>query len=141
VDCECSESVLGEYLDNNRRAHAWTKGASGLDAEVEVQSWPKHEQVIGNDADDADKADKKPGCDHSRAVVADGKARCHGCLCIADPLARCLECQIELCAVCLPQKADSEIEDSEMEEFKREDSEMEDEDNSEEDEDEDEDEE
>jgi hypothetical protein len=124
-DCECSDSVLGEYLDDNRRAHAWTKGAGGLDAEVEVQSWPKHEKVIGNDADDADKADKKPSCDHSRAGLAHGKARCHGCVRIADPLARCLECQIELCAVCLPQKSESETEESEMEGYRTEESEME----------------
>jgi hypothetical protein len=115
----------------------WTRGAGGLDAEVEVESWPEHEKVIGNEADDTDNADKKPSCDHSRAVVVEGKARCHGCLGIVDPLARCLECQIELCAVCLPQKADSEIEDSEMEEFKKEDSEMEEEEDSEEEEEED----
>jgi hypothetical protein len=105
TECDCPEVGDDSYTEEPRKSCAWTNDAGSLDAEVEIQSWPEHENVISNDANDAD---KKPGCNHSQAMVADEKSRCHGCLVIAGSVARCVECHVELCAVCLPQMSDSE---------------------------------
>ncbi len=94
-----------EYEIGDKQPHEWTSGAVGLEAEVEVRSWPQHEKVLV-DADGTDKGGN--ACIHLRLMDALGKARCHGCLQIVDGLDRCLKCDIELCEDCLSPLSDSE---------------------------------
>lgn len=107
LDCKCPDSKTEDYEYRDRKTHAWTMDAEGLDAEVEVRSWPEHEKVICNATL---KDDEETGCQHSHAIAVGGRARCHGCLRIVDSLVRCLECHLELCTVCLPQMSDSDLE-------------------------------
>lgn len=86
-----------DYEVGAKQSHAWTSGAVGLRAEVEIRSWPQHEKVLI----DTDRMDqKKKACKHLRFMDAPGEARCHGCLQIIDALKRCLRCDIELCKDC-----------------------------------------
>ncbi len=89
------------------QSHEWTSGAVGLEAEVEIRSWPQHEKVL-IDADGKDEGNN--ACTHLQLMNAPGKARCHGCLQIVDGLERCLGCEIELCKDCHSDSSDSEEE-------------------------------
>lgn len=86
-------------------SHTWSTSAHGLEAEVEIRSWPKHEKVIVAGTTHAEEDDIS-GCEHLQVIAATGKARCHGCLQILDFLNRCSECGIELCDFCRPKSLD-----------------------------------
>jgi hypothetical protein len=112
IDCRCPELQLANYdnrgpLKTANRLHTWTTNAGGLEAEVEVRSWPEHEKVIIN-ATEGDEQDT--GCPHLRVMATAGKSRCHGCLQIFDSLKRCYDCNIELCIICRPQMPNYEME-------------------------------
>lgn len=110
--CHCRE-LGGRNVDDgyyfDPELHSWTTSAHGLEAEVEFRSWPDHGKVIHTTPIDTDEDDEGTGCEHLRAIAADGKARCHGCLKIFDALKRCFECQIELCVVCRPQRPNYDV--------------------------------
>lgn len=105
--CDCPESVTEEYEIEAKQSHEWTSGAVGLEAEVEVRSWPQHEKIL-IDPDRMEEEDN--ACTHLQLMEAPGKARCHGCLQIFDVLERCFDCDIELCKDCVSHISDSEEE-------------------------------
>jgi hypothetical protein len=99
---------MEDYDIRHRDSHTWTTSAVGLEAEVEVRSWPEHEKIIrgGNGMDEEEDSD----CKHLHAMAVNGKARCHGCLQLFHSLNRCVECHIELCIGCRPQMPNLDLE-------------------------------